>query len=148
MTTKPEQCEPFMQADLSRRTVLITGAALSLSSLPLPASASFAQETNPAEAAILKMIRNRHSAVELGKAAQMGWPDRAARNRLLSQILDDLQLDVSAAIEAEPAELANRLSRRIQTDFSDARTVKLDGWLLSLAEVRFYALAACNDRQK
>ena len=64
------------------------------------------------------------------------------RGGLLSQILDDLQLDAAAVTKAKTSDLARRLSLCIQTDFAMGRTVNLDGWVLSLAEVRFYALAA------
>ena len=142
MTTKPEQCPQFSRADPSRRTVLITGAALSVSALPIASSIGLAQNSNRAETAILTIVRHREAAIQLGKAAQASWPQMRNRSGLLIQILDDLQLDVTAAIQAKTGELARRLSQRIQMDFSAGRTVNLDGWVLSLAEVRFYALAA------
>lgn len=126
----------------SRRTVLLAGAALSVSALPMASSIARARGNSGAETAILKIVRHRESAMALGKAAQASWPHMRDRETLLIQILDDLQLDATAARKATTAELARRLSHRIQTDFSVGRTVNLDGWVLSLAETRFYALAA------
>ena len=66
------------------------------------------------------------------------------RTSLLSTILEDLELDITEAAQITANELGNRLSQRIQMDFSVGRTVSLDGWLLSLAEVRVCALAALS----
>jgi hypothetical protein len=128
--------------------VLIGSAGLSLPSLPSHASANLVQSGDRVEEAILKIIRNQDSAIALGKAAHMTCPEMRDRARLLVQILDDLELDPSAVIQTKTHELGKRLSRRIQMDFSEGRTVNLDGWLLSLAEVRLYALAAFSDRKK
>jgi hypothetical protein len=146
MTTKSEQGPQVSTAsssngEPSRRTILVSGAALSVSALAI-ASPLLARHSSPAETAILKIARNREAAIGLGKAAHESWPQMRNRSTLLIQILDDLQLDAAAAIQAPTAELARRLSRRIRMDFATARTVNLDGWVLSLAEVRFYALAA------
>jgi hypothetical protein len=42
-------------------------------------------------------------------------------------------------------EIRMRLSERIRSDFARERTVKIDGWLLALAEVRLCALAVLHD---
>jgi hypothetical protein len=69
-----------------------------------------------------------------------------SRSQLLADILDDLQLDAAHAVQAGTDVLASRLSERIRMDFAAERTLKLDGWVLSLAEVRFCALAALNNQ--
>jgi hypothetical protein len=97
-----------------------------------------------AEAAILTMLRHQASASHIGRLALASWPEMRNRTGLLSQMLNDLQLDVTEAARATTNELGKRLSQRIEMDFSVGRTVRLDGWLLSLAEVRFCALAALN----
>ena len=96
------------------------------------------------EAAILAMLRHRESASQIGRLALASWPEMRNRNGLLTKLLDDLRLDITTVTHASANELSRRLSQRIQMDFSSGRTVSLDGWLLSLAEVRFCALAAHN----
>jgi hypothetical protein len=129
-------------AEPSRRTVLVAAAALSLAALPMASSIGLVKDNTSVEMAILKIVRHREAAVGLGEAAQASWPQMRNREALLSEILDDLALDAASAMRAKTSELARRLSRRIQMDFSQRRTLNLDGWVLSLAEVRFYALAA------
>jgi len=98
-----------------------------------------------AEAAILATLRHHASASQIGRLALASWPEMRKRIGLLTQILDDLELDFTAATQTSANELGRRLSQRIQTDFTVGRTVRLDGWLLSLAEVRLCALAALNN---
>jgi hypothetical protein len=145
MKTRLEQGKRFSPASLSRRAVLIAGAWLPLTPLARAASATPPPGSKQAEKAILAMVKNRQSAIELGKAAQIMWPEMRDRKGLLAQILDDLGLNAAAAVQAQTTELGKRLSHRIQMDFSEGRTVNLDGWLLSSAEVRFYALSAFAD---
>ena len=93
---------------------------------------------------ILAIVRHHASASQIGRLALASWTEMPERPGLLAQILDDLQLDFKAAIRKGANELGRIVSQRIQMDFSLGRTVKLDGWLLSLTEVRLCALAALN----
>ena len=103
-----------------------------------------AESTLEAEAAILTTLSHWESASHIGRLALASWPQMRDRMSLLSTVLEDLQLDVTEVAQVTANELGNRLSQRIQMDFSVGRTVSLDGWLLSLAEVRVCALAALN----
>jgi hypothetical protein len=102
------------------------------------------EATLEAEAAILTILPHRESASHIGRLALASWPQMRDRMSLLSTVLEDLQLDITEVAQVTANELGNRLSQRIQMDFSVGRTVSLDGWLLSLAEVRVCALAALN----
>ncbi|HEX3486895.1 MAG TPA: hypothetical protein VHT51_17715 [Micropepsaceae bacterium] len=96
-----------------------------------------------AEAAVLGVLRHHDSASQIGRLAVQSWPEMADRGSVLNELLGDLQLDLATVTQTGPDELLRRMSQRIATDFSEGRTVRLDGWVLSLAEVRLCALAAC-----
>jgi hypothetical protein len=102
------------------------------------------EATSEAEAAILTILPHWESASHIGRLALASWPQMRDRMSLLSAVLGDLQLDITEVAQVTASELGNRLSWRIRMDFSVGRTVSLDGWLLSLAEVRVCALAALN----
>jgi hypothetical protein len=127
--------------DLSRRTVLASGAAIAAAGLPL-ASIPNAAESRRAETAILAMVRHREAAIALGQTALLSQPHLYDSGRILADVLDDLGMDGDSAARASAGDIASRLTARIRNDFEVERTVMLDGWLLSLAETRLYALAA------
>ena len=97
------------------------------------------------EAAILGMLRHDESASHIGRLALASWPDMRNRTALLNHILDDLQFDRVSVTQAGGDILGRRLSERMAADFTAGRTVRLDGWVLSLTEVRCCALAALNN---
>jgi hypothetical protein len=136
MTTK-SRCWKFC-CGLSRRTVLIGGAAIAAAGLPMAS----VQDGGRAEAAVLAVVRHREAAIALGRTALSSWPYLRDRGQILANLLDDLRLDSDSAASTSASEIADRLSVRIRDDFAIARTVMLDGWVLSLAETRLYALAA------
>ena len=146
MTTKGEQHPEILGAELSRRTVLAAGAGAMTCSLTIPQSLDIAENSRGVETAILTIIQNRNSATQLGIAALASWPNLRDRKQVLAEALDDLQMDANSVVHADAAEIAGRLSQRIRDDFAAGRTIMLDGWLLSLAETRLYALAALGQR--
>ena len=98
-----------------------------------------------AETAILQLLRHEESASHIGHLALASRPEMADRGALLTQLLDDLRLDVARATRASADMLGLRLTERIRNDFAELCTISLDGWLLSLTEVRLCALAALNN---
>ena len=67
-----------------------------------------------------------------------------ARATLLVSILEDAQMARGPAPIGAVSEIESRVARLIQLDFAAGRTLNLDGWVLSLNEVRLCALAALN----
>lgn len=128
--------------DLSRRTVLASGAAIAAAGLPLASIQHLAGNGSRAETAILAMVRHREAAIALGQTALFSQPHLYDRGRILAELLDDLGMDADSAARASAGDIASRLTARIRNDFAVERTIMLDGWLLSLAETRLYALAA------
>jgi hypothetical protein len=141
MTTKGDPRAEISGAELSRRTMLAVGAAAVTCSLSIPPTLDLAQNSLAVERAILAMIQSRESATQLGIAALASWPDFRDRKQVLAEALDDLQMDAASVVHADTREIAGRLAQRIRDDFAAGRTIMLDGWLLSLAETRLYALA-------
>jgi Arc/MetJ-type ribon-helix-helix transcriptional regulator len=97
-----------------------------------------------AEAAILGALGHRESASQIGRQALQLWPQMSDRSTLLNEVLNDLRYELADVTRASADELGRRMSQRIAMDFSEERTVRLDGWVLSLAEVRVCALAALS----
>jgi hypothetical protein len=139
MTTPPRK---LPDASLSRRNLLIGAAAVATAGLPVASLQGIPEIGSRAETAILALVRHRESATVLGNAALSSWPDLRDHKTLLANILDDLRMDGDSVARARVPDIASRLAVRIRDDFAVARTVMLDGWLLSLAETRLYALAA------
>jgi hypothetical protein len=59
---------------------------------------------------------------------------------VLAGALDGLQMEAGNVLRAGTSEIAGRLSQRIRDDLATEPTIRLDGWLLSLAEARFTLL--------
>ena len=143
MSTRPRNSCP---AGLSRRKVLIGAAAVAAAGLPAVPVQDAAEISIRAEAAILGIVRNRAAATALGNAALASRPELGDRKTLLGDMLNDLGMDSDTLARARTADIAGRLSAQIRDDFGNARTLMLDGWVLSLAETRLYALAALAAR--
>jgi hypothetical protein len=79
----------------------------------------------------LREILLSPSAAMMGKAYMELAPSEIDESSLVRGVGFDLDRFSWAALE-----------RRIEGDFASGRTVRLDGWVLSLTEARLYALAA------
>jgi len=96
----------------------------------------------PGGDALGRVVRVPESARVVGRAYLRREPAEANAARLRERILADLGLDADAAAASADRELRERLRHRVRADFAAGRIVKLDGWILSLTEVRLSALVA------
>lgn len=85
------------------------------------------------------MLADLDSARQVGRAYLTAAPAEADRDRLLAQLFP--QLEPGAAADGSTA-WRESFSSRCRQDFADGQTVQVDGWVLSLTEVRLCALAA------
>ena len=139
MTTCERQL-PVTSADTVTRRVVIAGATIMAIAGGIVTGLDI--DTSEAEAAVLAVLRHREVAARVGAATLTSLPHN--RGTLLAQILDDLEMSVGEATRVSESEIRRKLSRRIYQDFAAGRTLKLDGWLLSVAEARLCALAALS----
>lgn len=121
----------------SRRALIaaVTGAAL----CPGSHAGSAAAATEPGHAALAVVCAHLPRAATIGRTCRRALPPAVATpERLAGLILASLP----AASDRTSARALSRVLRaRSRADFCEGRIVSVDGWLLSLTEVRLYALA-------
>jgi hypothetical protein len=88
--------------------------------------------------ALLSTLPNRASARAIGRVFLEERSEEGSRDRLIRKILGD---DRGGGALADPGALRVYLRDRIRLDFARSETIELDGWVLSLTEVRLCALA-------
>ena len=134
--------KPVSPARLSRRDVVAAGAGAAAASLPFVGSAVPADIVAQAENALLAVFRDSSSTTQIGNAVLALAPEMRNSIQLLSEVLRDLHLDPESVRLLTMTEIAKRLAQRVRDDFATRNTVMLDGWLVSLTEMRLCALAA------
>jgi hypothetical protein len=94
--------------------------------------------TEPWHAALAAVCGNLPPVAAIGRACRRALPPAVGTpERLTGLILTDLP----AANRGSAPALAETLRARSRLDFRRGRIVSVDGWMLSLTEVRLYALA-------
>ena len=88
--------------------------------------------------ALLSTLPDRASARAIGRVFLEERSEERSRDRLIRKILGD---DRDGSALADPGALRVYLRDRIRRDFARSETIELDGWVLSLTEVRLCALA-------
>ena len=88
--------------------------------------------------ALLSTLPTRASARAIGRVFLEERSEEGSRGRLIRKILGD---DRGGSALADPGALRVYLRDRIRRDFARSETIELDGWVLSLTEVRLCALA-------
>lgn len=119
---------------INRRTVLrhlATGLGVSALGLPACRRSDFAELID----ALAALATDREAAGAIGRAFLDEYPDEE-RDRMARRLA--LELDWRSAMPA--ADLASALLLRIERDFRDAKTVRVNAWVLSQTEARWAAL--------
>lgn len=96
------------------------------------------------DSSVAHMIRHKYSAYIIGQACLDSLPEAYDRSALNKTILESIHLSPAAAEAMDRSQLHERLRARVQADFREQQTVKIDGWILSLTEVRLTALIALS----
>jgi hypothetical protein len=92
-------------------------------------------------AALVAVLRDRASAIALGREYLAGRPEEADLARLARALETALALPAG---DPSPAELRERLAARVRADFEQEEIVVVGGWWLSRTEARVAALAALD----
>jgi hypothetical protein len=83
------------------------------------------------------------SAPALGTACLNSLPsEKSSLQQLASEVLAATSCDVEAM--KSKALVRQRIANQVRRDFAQGAIVSVDGWLLSLTEVRIYALLALS----
>jgi hypothetical protein len=126
---------------MNRRDFLFYAAAGS-AALSLPAAtltgASSRRLTPLARPRTIQTIGRAPLVYRLGRTYRARWPDENDPNVLASAIRGEDPASASSPVAG--SDLDAQIDRRIQQDFEAGRTVQLEGWILSVTEVRQCAL--------
>ncbi len=140
--------------DISRRLVLwkfglgavaLGGLSLGAVARAGGASASAPPEVGPEAKRAVDLVRttvpHHQNAARLGAAYLRTAPQESDLTHLLSALTTgDADTRISAARE-NPDAIRSAVRRRIATDFDHGSLVEVEGWVMSLTEVRIAALA-------
>ena len=119
----------------TRRTLL--AAAGALAALPCWS----ARAATPELRALLAVLAHRGSAEAVGRAYLTGHPLEADPQALLAGLRGDPLIGPAlAATSRTGPPLDGAVAQSVRRDFLARRTVKVEGWVLSLTEARLCAL--------
>jgi hypothetical protein len=121
--------------DPARRRLILTGIGIvaAVGTLPwsLPRLATMAEDAVRAEL-LRALVRDRETAARLGRRYLALQPSEASEQRLVELIID----------RRSRTPMRTQVAAAIKRDFAGRRTVVVDGWVLSRAEARLFALTA------
>ena len=136
---------------LSRRTLLAVWASVALlgtASARAVAGAIVRHEPAWPAHRLLAVLARPDSARAVGRRYLATVPAEADHRWLAQEIARSMDLALAELASRPPTVLAQLLRQRIRRDFREQRMRALDGWLLSMTELRLCALAAALDDQK
>lgn len=134
-----------MSSTISRRSALVTVVAGVIawlnSRLPLASADPARNVPVLAHSDLIAVCSRLRCPRTIGNACVLALPPS---ERTRSSLTKTLLADLAPATEAEalPATLGETITKRARIDFSESKTVTVNGWVLSLTEARVYALAA------
>lgn len=132
---------------MNRRSFISASIALALvGGIPLIASEGNAinlgQNTNQLVEKLLSAMRDRQSAVQVGKVILNERDDTFQLPNLVMSIMNNLGLSVDMLSSIKRADLITRLSNRTVLDFDSGAIVDTAGWMLGQTEAQLCTLAA------
>jgi hypothetical protein len=127
------------EVDRGRRRFLLATVALAASVAIGPRTLALLAELLPEDDAAIEAVRaliaHRAHAAQLGSAYLAGHPGEGRPALLLHHLAGPLPPRSAAGAR-------DRIAARIRADYASARTVTVEGWILSRTEARLYALVA------
>jgi hypothetical protein len=123
---------------LTRRRLLIAGAGVAAAVAAGPSDLlALIERLSAADAASLLrgLITDRDGAARLGRSYLAVHPSEARGGFLVHDL-------VGATVPTSVIGASREVAARIRDDYAAGRTVVVDGWVLSRAEARLYALVA------
>jgi hypothetical protein len=132
---------------MNRRSFISASIALAVAGgIPLIASKGSAvnleQNTNQLVEKLLSAMRDRQSAVQVGKVILNKRDDSFPLSKLVTSIMNNLGLSVDMLSSITRADLITRLNNRTVLDFDLGAIVDTAGWMLGQTEAQLCSLAA------
>jgi hypothetical protein len=128
-------------ARLSRRDALAGGilSAIAVSGAGRVAAGT-AASTTPDGSLLYTLFPDLRNVRTLSRACLRSFPTTASADQLYAWIVPAGRSDAENVMTI--AELRRSIRQRVRRDFDVDDTVQIDGWVLSITELRMYALAA------
>lgn len=144
---EPETISSRCSPNMNRRSFISASIALAVAGgFPLLASngiaVNFGQNTNQLVEKLLLALRDRQSAVQVGKVILKEEDDTFQLPNLVMSIISNLGLSLDTLSSIERTELITRLNNRTVLDFDKGAIVDAAGWMLGKTEAQLCALAA------
>lgn len=141
--TKSSRYPPVM----SRRSFIAASIALAVAGgIPLVAgkgnTVNFGLNSNQLVEKLLLAMRDRQSAVQVGKVILNERDDTFQLPNLVASIMNNLGLSVDMLSSIKRADLITRLNNRTVLDFDSGAVIDTAGWILGQTEAQLCALAA------
>ena len=129
------------RARWSRRDALVCGmlGAIAVSGAGRVAAGTLAGAISDGGPLYTLFPELRHART-LSRACLRFFPTTVSADRLFAWIVPADRSNTENA--AKIAELRRSIRQRVRRDFASDETVQVDGWVLSITELRLYALAA------
>jgi hypothetical protein len=103
-------------------------------------AAGMAVNTIPDGSLLYSQFPDLRHVPTLSRACLRLFPTTVSADRLYASIVPADRLNIETV--ASVAELRRSMRQRVQRDFDADDTVQVNGWVLSITELRLYALAA------
>lgn len=125
---------------MTRRGILIWMLGIGAMSLPIPARLSAATSPPTVTSHLRELLADPECARAIGQVCLATCSIEADSGTLIKQLAaDDLSIDAPIPLLGSARD---RLRARIRRDFVDGRIAVVDGWHMSLTEVRLCTLSA------
>lgn len=138
-----------MTDEQSRERRAFLAGILSLGAAAIPLTSAASQKgliggffaANP-DVLLAQVLQDHESAKVVGRAYLAGIAPKPGAAELEQAILSSAGIEAAEMQSIDPEKLHERLRTRVQLDFQEHRTVKVNGWVLSVTEARLAALVA------
>jgi hypothetical protein len=127
-------------ARLSRRDALAGGILSAIAVSGAGRVAAGTVSTIPDGSLLYTLFPDLRNVRTLSRACLSSFPTTASADQLYAWIVPAGRSDTENVVTI--AELRRSIRRRVRRDFDIDDTVQIDGWVLSITELRMYALAA------
>jgi len=132
---------------MNRRSFIAASIALAVAGgIPLIAgkgnAVNFGLNSNQLVEKLLLAMRDRQSAVQVGKVILNERDDTFQLPNLVASIMNNLGLSVDMLSSIKRADLITRLNNRTVLDFDSGAVIDTAGWMLGQTEAQLCALAA------
>ena len=101
-------------------------------------------DTGATSRRLVRLTLDPVAAKRIGDAYLRAYPAEAGIDGLLEKLETALAEGAVRELPEDTGQLAERLDRRVREEYRVDEVVRVDDWLLSVSEARFYAVIALS----